>query len=690
MKTNININKISFGDNSLFQRNNITDSYNFKEDDIANINDNENINMNNPMDEFQKKLYEYEQNNTKNKKEKKHFDFKGGFLDEINKGINANSNNNNNIDNNKDKHNTLGGDNNINNPNNNKMNNIVNNDSEFNIENYDEDFLSNVVIDKNCRLFSKSKYIVFQNKYGENSCYINCLLHFLYNSKDICSYLRNLYISNKSNKENGNNNRNNNEEKNIDEITKDNNTISNKEEDKKKKIEFLTLLGKILYQYNMVLEKSSHQIVKLNTFEFREYLNIFSKGKFPLNYVADPIDFLNFIFEILNEFIKEEMKNNFFLQLNEQFTCSPKCNIYKSTKYDNDNFIYTIYIEEVINYLIKFNINEKNYNNKFFQFCQLTNLQDSIKCSKCKNDMWKKLCCGTYPNYLIINCAWNQPKPEIDKVIKFFVLLSLKDDLKYLFQTKTKKNSHLTYNLTHIILYSSNLSHYITILYNPRQKLFCLYDDSCIIEFYKLIEVIEAITINLLMNNENNYYYPVLLIYSKLENYDENTLKNNKLNEESYIYLINKCNLAIKHYRINYTLTEKEKYENYQRMVQKQKQISLANQNNGNINNNNSNLNKNIDNYHKNNNNINDFNSFNHYNEIDKFNNNIGNNHHNNNNNINQNINHKNNNINSNYQIWSMNKDDNMNNTINNTNNNINNNMNNNMNNKDNKRNLII
>ena len=615
----------------------MTDSFNFGED-IRSILTNENLNINtnnNQIEQYQKQLFEYEHNNNSKKEPQYHFDFKSELPNNNlakNNDDNKTNNNNSNIINNGNNIN------NENNPNNdNNLNNIFNNNEN------DDDFLSNVVINKNCRLFSNSKYIVFENNYGENSCYINVLLHFLYNSKDICNYLKNLYLSNKSLKDNDKNNNEGKQENNNDDNIKNDNISLNKEEEKNQKIIFLTMLGKILYQYNKGLENASHQIIQLKTIDFREKLNMISKGQFPLNYVADPVDFLNYLFDILNEFNKEDMKKNFYLKLNEQFICNIKCNIYRSNRYDNDNFIYQIYIEEVINYLIKFKIKEKNYSNKFFQFCQLTNLQDSIKCSKCKNDMKKKICCRSYPNYLIINCAWNQPKPEIEKVIKLFVLLSLKDDLKNLFQMRKTKNINLNYNLTHIILYSSNLAHYITILYNPKEKLFCLYDDSCIIEFYTLIEVIEAITINLISNNENNYFYPVLLIYSKFEVYDENTLNNNKLNEESYKNLINNCNLAIQQYRFNNNLTEKEKNDIYQKMVEKQ----ILFDNNNNLDNN-TNSNSNINDNQKDNNKIIDFYNSNVYNNNDQNINNMNSeiNKININKNINNNINHINNNEN--------------------------------------------
>ena len=189
------------------------------------------------------------------------------------------------------------------------------------------------------------------------------------------------------------------------------------------------------------------------------------------------------------------------MQLNEKYTCDAKYNAIKSQKYDNDNFIFQIYVEEIINYLSKLKIKESNYNNKLFQFSQMTYLLDVRKCSNCGKNMRKQICCKNYPNYLIINCVWiNQQQMNLNKIIKFYILLSLKDDLSRLFEKHIKKNKksncNYNYNLSHIILYSHSLAHYITAVYNPTQKVFCLYDDSSIIEFNTLMELIEKSLLN--------------------------------------------------------------------------------------------------------------------------------------------------------------------------------------------------
>ena len=460
--------------------------------------------------EFEKILKEYEENQNKNKNEiQTHFSFAGDLIrDSLNNSDNIN----------------------INNENKNINNNINASKSE---EDFLNNFLSDEEIQKKCRVYSNSNYIVFENLYKENSCYINVILHFLYISKDIKEYLINLYLLKEKNKI----------------VINEQNIDTDKEKDNKQKIKFLALLGKILYQYNKGLENKDHQIIRLRTLEFRKFLNDISNGKFLLNYVADPLDFLNYVLEILNEKIKEDLKTNFFVELCEQYDCK-KCKIVKKNYYDKDNFILQLYVHEILNYLNSLKLTEKNFKNKLFLYSQFISLKSEKNCEKCQKKMVKKIKCKSNPNYLIINCIWSNPLPRIEEVIKFFVLINLKEDLKNLFQcSKLKQNIKLNYYLSYIILYSSSLGHYITAKFNPKEKMFCLYDDSCIIEFKTFIEFIEAITINLLKNGEKLYYYPVLLIYDKKDIFDDDTFKLNQLNEESYKYLINNCNLSIKEYR---------------------------------------------------------------------------------------------------------------------------------------------
>ena len=92
------------------------------------------------------------------------------------------------------------------------------------------------------------------------------------------------------------------------------------------------------------------------------------------------------------------------------------------------------------------------------------------------------------------------------------------------------------------------------------------------------------------------------MFYTKNEIYDEETLNNNKLNEKSYEYLINKCKLAIEEFRKKNALSEQEKMENYKKLVEKQVLINNNknqenipnNKDNSNINNIKNNINNNI------------------------------------------------------------------------------------------------
>ena len=521
MTKKFNINKISFSDfndNLLFGGNIITGS-------IGNFDIPKNKSNNEPLSvenieamRFQKELNEYEKKINEKKEEKFHFNFKGELTESQNHQLND-----------------------------------------------DYYFLSDEDIKNKCRFYTNNNYVVFENNNGENACYINVFLHFLYSCKDISYFLCNLYIIDKQDNQNKTDNNNN-----------ENNT--NKEEDKNK---LLILLGQILYNYNEALKNKKNRVTVLRTKKFRQFLNNFSKGKFRMNHVADTVDFINYIFEILNEQNKEETEKYFVLKLNEHYVCSQTCNIKRTTKYDKDNFIYQIYTEEVLNYL-EANSNIKFYN-RLFQLSQMSFLRDAIKCSKCGKDMYKRICCDNNPKILIINCVWLEEMPNIGKVLKFYALIKLKDELKCLFQINNKKKK-LFYSLTHIILYSSALSHYIIAVYHPISKIFYLVDDNMVIEFKKFVDLISSVTANLLRNNEHFYYYPVLLIYSNSEKYDQETLDKNLMNEEIYNDLINQCNKSIQEYK-----ERKNKNKNVNNNASN-------NSNNSNINNNKNNENKNIDN----------------------------------------------------------------------------------------------
>ena len=83
------------------------------------------------------------------------------------------------------------------------------------------------------------------------------------------------------------------------------------------------------------------------------------------------------------------------------------------------------------------------YANKLFLSAQLCYINTSKKCPK-NHEMEKKIICNNIPNYLMINCVWNH-KPNIDKVMEFFTLLSLKNRFNDLFEVPPQKKKNLKY-----------------------------------------------------------------------------------------------------------------------------------------------------------------------------------------------------------------------------------------------------
>ena len=561
MSNNPDIHKISLifqnDSNNILQNDLVTDSYNFIDESTQNQDNNEN-NSNNISNEimeekinsYQKYLEEYN-SIEEEEKNSKHFVFVGESYSKVNINEIIDNNNNNN-------------------------NNFNNNNKNIKKKKEEKKFLTEDEIKKTCLIKSNSHYVVFQNNYGENSCYINVVLHVLFSRKTIFDYLVEIYkdwIKNdKQYKE---------QMKNID---------KNDEEGIKKlkqlqKRELMSYLGEILYKYKEALY-SKNRVSILSTFDFRKKLSKLSNG-FALNYVGDPVEFINFILEILYEMDNNMINDNFYLNIKEEYFC-PKCNNKNEQKYDKTTFVHAIYVEEVLNYLNTKNKKIKDYKhnlcyaNKLFLSAQLCYINTSKKCPK-NHEMEKKIICNNFPNYLMINCVWNH-KPNIDKVLEFFTLLSLKNKFNDLFEVppqKKKNLKYLNYDLTHIILYSSSLYHYIIIIYNPILKIFNIYDDSKVIECDSLLQAFEIITSNLLSQNSKYYFYPVLLIYSIFELYkDENLVNKNQLNDKSYDYLFKKCKNSIKFFE-----NEMEK----KRIHQKKKN----NINNNKINNNNNNINNN-------------------------------------------------------------------------------------------------
>ena len=267
------------------------------------------------------------------------------------------------------------------------------------------------------KIESNSLYVGFENKYGENACYINVVLHFLYFFPCINEYLIKLYINKKDSKNSINFNN-----------CSVNNIINFDS--------FLFLLGKTLFEYENVLSNPDNKgITILQTTELRKYLDIISNNIYQFNKVADPVELLTFLLNCINKENKNEVHKYFFINLSEDVECSGQCQKKKSENYDKDNFIFHIYIDEVMNYINQNNLQFQSYNKKLFEVVQLNSLKYFKNCEKCGNQIKKilKFNGKEYPIFLLINCIWNNPRQPLKDVIKFLYVLPLEDTLDHLF-----------------------------------------------------------------------------------------------------------------------------------------------------------------------------------------------------------------------------------------------------------------
>ena len=154
--------------------------------------------------------------------------------------------------------------------------------------------------------------------------------------------------------------------------------------------------------------------------------------------------------------------------------------------------------------------------------------------------------------------------------------MSLKDDLNNLFvcnQINQKTRKRYPYYLLGFILYSFTLSHYIICVYNYDERVFNLFDDEIVKEYNNLYDLLIDITVNVLKVNGKAFFYPVMLIYTKENIFNNNIIKLNTLNDSEYQGIINKCNEAIYEYQLQNNMLEEEKMINFQDYIEKQKEI---------------------------------------------------------------------------------------------------------------------
>ena len=390
-------------------------------------------------------------------------------------------------------------------------------------------------------------YVGFENNYGENSCYINVILHFLYYFPSVNDYLIKFY----KNK--------------IDIFNNINSEISIL-----KNIDyFLFLLGKTLFEYQKNLSNiNGKNITILNTKEFRHNLQEVSNNLYGLNQIGDPVELLIFLLDKINEYNPIEIHNDFFINLIEEIKCDI-CYKNKLNNFDKNNFIYYINACEIINNINKRHKPFSEYAYKLFKFANKFNSNCENKCEYCGSLLKKKIkyIGSNYPKYLLLNCAWEKNQ-NINDVIKFLYLLPLEDHLNNLFSIENEISDKSLYNLLGMILYSSALSHYISVIFNMEKNIFILYDDDKIKELSSIHEVYKEITSEQIKKNPNVFFYPVLLIYYREILYnDDKTIELNDYSEHKFQLLEQYCLNAINNHKV---LTMEQKRQNYLEYVKAQ------------------------------------------------------------------------------------------------------------------------
>ena len=403
-----------------------------------------------------------------------------------------------------------------------------------------KDFAEPVIIKKENKIFTDFHYATFKNSYGENTCYINVILHLLYNIEQLEEFIVSLYEIDESNKNS------------IYSIKK-----TNKEEISDN-YKLLVLIGNILNQYRDIIfegnddeikTKKIKQVTIINTLKMRKMLEKVSKNKFPLNTIADPVEFFSFILDILNEYLNEDIHKTFYLELIDEYICNKKGCSQINNKYDKDNFMYHIYIDEILKFIEKENIKVNEFKNKLFEFSHDLFLSENSKiCEKCKEKMNHYLICKNLPDYILINCVWKESNPIVDDAITIFFMMPIIDEFNNLFISQKKTYKKKFYHLFGFILYSFTLSHYIICIYNIDKQVFVLLNDEIVKEFHNIYELLIDITVEELKCNGKAFFYPVMLIYTKDALYNNKIMKINTLNDSEYKDIINKCNEAIDQY----------------------------------------------------------------------------------------------------------------------------------------------
>ena len=362
-------------------------------------------------------------------------------------------------------------------------------------------------------------YVQIQNNKNENNCYINVLIHTFSHLTSVSNGLIKLNESNVF-----------------------------------KYHKLLQVFVQLLVQYKQIKEGcnaiSYHNELVLNPISFKNELNTYFKGKkeFQLNEKGDPTELLLFIINAFHScHVDPHSKNlnenekicktqcishkEFYIKLIENTMCT-KCNKTSSTKYDDNYFIYEIYVEEAFKYI---NDNKLKYNkicHQLFTLSKHASQRALIYCDKCKdNTIKKQLHCESIGSSFIVNCIISRVF-TMENICYLYFLISRIIKVGDIFQINSDKKNKM-YMLIGMTLYFG--SHYLCVFYEHENECFVLYDDTKNKEFETWEMLIEYLI--------KNKYYPVLLFYQEKNgsNNDKIKDKNFNVNESMFIKEMKLC-----------------------------------------------------------------------------------------------------------------------------------------------------
>ena len=298
----------------------------------------------------------------------------------------------------------------------------------------------------------------------------------------------------------------------------------------------ITQLVVLISSYNASLKNEI-----IDPAQFSDALDEYFKDKneFQKNQQNDPIELLNVLLTFCHNYIVSGFKEIgfndddchnkcfihqlFYINLIEVSSCS-NCKLKNQIQYDNNNFMFLININNIIDtsniYFSKF----ENFKEKLIQCFNYGNKV----CSKCKTNNYSiNYICNYLGFYFIINLTWENKVVDLVTLLKILCMINSGFSTVELFKNNIKKK---IMKFLGLILFSSH--HYVNLCYNKTDNNFILYDDTKISKFPNWEKTIEFII--------KNRYIPIAIFYETLNESYENKCQFN-ISKLFYIEQYNEC-----------------------------------------------------------------------------------------------------------------------------------------------------